>query len=66
VKDFVTTHSRISRGQVIHIITGRGGGGGRRPVLPGAVRKALKSEISRFVQEFDRDLDESGFLVRLR
>ena len=66
VKDFITTHARISRGQVIHIITGRGGGGGRKPVLPGAVRKALKSEISQFVQEFDRDLDDGGFLVRLK
>ena len=66
VKDFVTTHARISRGKVIHIITGRGGGAGRKPVLPGAVRKALNSEISRFVEEFDRDLDEAGFMVRLK
>jgi len=66
VKDFVATHARISKGQVIHIITGRGGGSGRRPVLPGAVRKALTSEISRFVEEFDKDLDEAGFLVRLK
>ena len=66
VKDFVATHARISRGKVIHIITGRGGRSGRRPVLPGAVRKALASEVSRFVEEHDRDLDEAGFLVRLR
>ena len=64
VKDFVTTHARISKGKVIHIITGRGSGG--RPVLPGAVRKALSSEISRFVEEFDKDLDEAGFMVRLK
>ena len=64
VRDFVTTHARISKGKVIHIITGRGSRG--RPVLPGAVRKALSSEISRFVEEFDRDLDEAGFLVRLK
>lgn len=63
VRDFVTTHALISRGEVIHIITGRGGA---RPVLPGAVRKALGSEISRFIEEFDRDLDEAGFLVRLK
>ena len=65
VKDFVTTHSRISRGKVIHIITGRGGGPGRPAVLPGVVRKTLGAEISRFVVEFDLDLDEAGFLVRL-
>jgi DNA-nicking Smr family endonuclease len=66
VKDFVASHARISRGKVIHIITGRGGGSGREPVLPGAVRRALASEISRFVEEFDKDLDEAGFLVRLK
>ena len=66
VKDFVSTHARISRGKVIHIITGRGLGSRGRAILPGAVRKALSSEISRFVAEFDRDLDEAGFLVRLK
>lgn len=66
VKDFVTTHARISKGQVIHIITGKGGGPGRRPVLPGAVRRALTSEVGRFIDEFDKDLDEAGYLVRLK
>ena len=66
VKDFVTTHSRISKGKVIHIITGRGLGSRGRAVLPRAVRRALTSEVERFVGEFDRDLDEAGFLVRLK
>lgn len=66
VKDFVVTHARISGGTVIHIITGRGLGSRGRAVLPGAVRKALNSEVNRFVAEFDRDLDEAGFLVRLK
>ena len=66
VKDFVATQARISRGQVIHIITGRGLGSGGKAVLPGAVRRALNSEIRLFIDEFDRDLDESGFLVRLK
>ena len=66
VRDFVATHSRISRGKVIHIITGRGLGSRGRAVLPGAVGRALTSEVERFVAEFDRDLDEAGFLVRLR
>jgi DNA-nicking Smr family endonuclease len=66
VKDFIATQARISRGKVVHIITGRGMGSEGRPVLPGAVRRALASETHRFVEEFDRDLDEAGFLVRLR
>ena len=64
LRDFVTTHARISRGEVVHIITGRGSG--RRPVLPGAVRKTLSGEVGRFVEEFDKDLDEAGYLVRLK
>ena len=66
VRDFILTQSRIARGQVVHIITGRGRGSRGGPVLPGVVRKLLDGEVSRFVQEFDRDLDEAGFLVRLR
>ena len=64
VRDFVTTHARISKGKVIHIITGRGSRG--RPVLPGAVRKTLSGKVSRFIEEFDKDLDEAGFMVRLK
>ncbi len=65
VRDFIQTQSRIAKGKVVHIITGRGLGSRGRPVLPGAVRKVLTGEMSRFIQEFDRDLDEAGFLVRL-
>lgn len=66
VRDFILTQSRIAGGQVVHIITGRGRGSRGGPVLPGVVRKVLAGEVGRFVQEFDRDLDEGGFLVRLR
>lgn len=66
VRDFILTHSRISKGQVIRIITGKGRGSTKGPVLPGAARRVLEGEVSRFVEEFDRDLDEAGFLVRLR
>jgi len=66
VRDFILTQSRIAKGQVVHIITGRGMGSRGRPVLPGVVRKVLSGDMARFAQEFDRDLDEAGFLVRLR
>jgi hypothetical protein len=66
VRDFVATHARISRGQVIHIITGKGRGSRGKAVLPGVVGRALTSDIQRFIDEFDLDLDESGFLVRLK
>jgi DNA-nicking Smr family endonuclease len=64
VRDFVETQARISRGKVVHIITGRGARG--KAVLPGAVRQVLSGESSRFIDEFDKDLDEAGYLIRLR
>lgn len=66
VRDFIRTHARISGGRVVHVITGRGRGSSGRPVLPGVVRGVLQGTVGRFVEEFDRDLDEAGFLVRLR
>jgi hypothetical protein len=66
VRDFIATHARISRGKVVHIITGRGLGSRGRAVLPGVVRRALGGDLGRFVEEFDRDLDEAGFMVKLR
>jgi len=66
VRDFILTQKRIAGGQVVHIITGRGLGSRRGPVLPGAVRRVLEGEVAPFVREFDRDLDEAGFLVRLK
>jgi len=65
VRDFIIAHARISRGGVVHIITGRGLGSRRGPVLPGVVRKVLRGEVARFIEEYDKDLDEAGYLVRM-
>ena len=66
VRDFIRTHARISSGRVIHVITGKGRGSAGRPVLPGVVRRVLGGDVARFVADFDRDLDEAGFLIRLK
>ncbi len=66
VRDFVQTHARVSRGSVVHIITGRGRGSGGRPVLRGRVKTMLAGELERFVQDYQMDLDEGGWLVRLK
>jgi hypothetical protein len=66
VRDFIRTHARISGGRVVHVITGRGRGSRGRPVLPGVVRRVLAGDVARFVEDFDRDLDEAGYLIRLR
>lgn len=66
VRDFIHAHARISSGKVIHVITGKGRGSAGRPVLPGVVRRVLGGDVARFVVDFDRDLDEAGFLIRLK
>ncbi len=66
VRDFVLTHARLCRGEVLHVVTGRGRGSRRGPVLPGVVRRVLASDpVARHVSDWDRDLDEAGFLIRL-
>ena len=66
VRDFLQAHARVSPGQVVHVITGRGRGSAGTPVLRGRVRKMLDGELSRFVGEAEMDLDEGGWLIRLR
>ena len=66
VKDFVRSQALLRGQRVIHIITGRGLGSKRGPVLLGVVKRLLDSELSAQVTEYDRDLDEGGFLIRLR
>ncbi len=66
MRDFVQTHARVSSGQVVHLITGRGLGSRGAPVLRGRVRTLLDGDLSRFVAEREMDLDEGGWLVRLR
>jgi len=66
VRDFILTHARISRGRVVHVITGRGRGSAGAPVLPGVVRRVLRGDVAPWVAEFDRDLDEAGYLIRIR
>ena len=66
VKDFVRAQALLRRERVIHIITGRGLGSKRGPVLLGVVNRLLSSELSAQVVEYDKDLDDGGFLVRLR
>jgi hypothetical protein len=66
VRDFIRAHGRISSGRVVHVITGKGRGSAGRPVLPGVVRRVLGGDVARFVADFDRDLDEAGFLIRLK
>jgi len=64
--DFIVTQSRVSVGGVIHVVTGRGRGSAGRPVLPGAVKRVLEGSARQFVADYDRDLDDGGYVIRLR
>jgi DNA-nicking Smr family endonuclease len=61
---FVQRVRRRSPGALVHIITGRGRGSPRGPVLKPKVRTLLRSgELP--VVAWGEDLDSGGFLVRL-
>ncbi len=61
VRDFLTTHSRISAGSVVHIITGKGTG-----VLLELTRETLEGEAAHHVDEFAGMLGGGGWVVRLK
>ncbi len=66
VRDFLTTHSRISGGSVVHIITGKGGGSEGAPVLLELVRDMLDYEAADQVDEYAGMLGGGGWVVRVK
>ena len=66
IGDFIRTQARVRPGQVVHVITGKGRGSAGRPVLPGVVRRVLAGDVARLVADWDKDLDEAGFMIRLK
>ncbi len=61
VQDFLTTHSRITAGSVVHIITGKGTG-----VLLELVRDMLSKEAASNVDEYAGMLGGGGWVVRVK
>ena len=66
VRAFVEAAARRTPGAVLHVITGKGRGSAGRPVLRDAVAGLLRGELSPRVADWSRDVDEGGFLVRVR
>ena len=66
VRDFLTTHSRISAGGVVHIITGKGTGSSGMPVLPGVVRDMLDDDVAGLVDDYAGMMGGGGWAVRMR
>jgi DNA-nicking Smr family endonuclease len=53
-------------GEVVHIVTGRGRGSAGRPVLKPLVRRLLSGDLSQYIREYSQDLNEGGYIARLR
>ena len=53
-------------GEVVHIVTGRGRGSAGRPVLYPLVGRLLVGVLRSHVAEHSKDVNEGGYLVRLR
>ncbi len=66
MRDFLGSLARRAPGAVVHIVTGKGRGSAGRPVLRGAVAAQLKGELAPRVADWSRDVDDGGFLVRVR
>ena len=66
MRSFLALAGRRGPGSVVHIITGKGRGSVGRPVLRGAVAGMLRGELAPRVADWARDIDDGGFLVRLR
>ncbi len=66
VRDFLTTHSRISAEAVVHIITGKGTGSAGGGVLREVVRDILDDEAADQVDEYAGMLGGGGWVVRVK
>jgi hypothetical protein len=66
VRDFLTTHSRISAGSVVHIITGKGSGSEGVPVLLELVRDMLDDQAADHVEEYAGMVVGGGWVVRVK
>ncbi len=66
VRDFLTSHSRISAGSVVHVITGKGIGSEVEAVLPGLVRDMLEDDAADQVDEYAGMVGGGGWVVRVK
>jgi DNA-nicking Smr family endonuclease len=62
----LTSMHRRNRGELVHIITGKGKRSLGAPVLRSSIKTVLQSELAGMIKAFGTDLDEGGWLVRLK
>lgn len=66
VRNFLTAASRVHKGKVVRIITGKGRGSERGAVLRPMVARLLKGPLSTIVMDYSISVDEGSYLVLLR
>ena len=66
VCQFLERHVRVSRGRVVHIITGKGTHSDGPPVLPGLVDRLVREEFSHDVVEHAGLVGGGAIALRLR
>lgn len=66
LRSFLETAARRHPGGLVHVITGRGRGSAGAPVLKPAVKRLLAGPLARLVTATERDLNDGGYLVRLK
>ena len=66
VRNDLATFRRQKSGAVVHVITGKGSSSAGPARLRPAIGRALSQELTPLIDDFDRDVDDGGFLVRLR
>ena len=66
VHSYVALWRRRHPGAVLHVITGKGRGSLGRPALRPAVRRLLRGALVPALMEWSPDVDDGGFLLRVR
>ena len=66
VRDFVATWQRRAPGRFVRIITGKGSRSPHGSVLKPVVGKLLSTELRGLVESSCRDVDEAGYMLKLR
>lgn len=66
VTNFLRQAQRRNPGGLVHLITGRGRGSVDGPVLKPMVKRLLGGKLAGLVEASGPDLDEGGYLVRLK
>jgi DNA-nicking Smr family endonuclease len=66
VRNLLRSHTQISAGRVVHIITGKGARSHGAPVLHGLVRDMLDDEMAEHVDEYAGMMGGGGWVVRVR